>query len=61
MSAVGMEEGADKRGMDRYEELTCDGENPRTMLVVLLSDAPLMESDVAEETDGLIIDLGLVG
>jgi hypothetical protein len=38
-----MEDGADKRGMDRYEELTCEGENPRTTLVILLIDEPLAE------------------
>jgi hypothetical protein len=43
-SAVGMDEGADKRGMDRYEELTRDGEKPLTTLVVLLTDVPLAES-----------------
>ena len=43
-SAVGMDDGADKRGIDLYEELTCDGEKPLTTLVVLLTDAPLAES-----------------
>jgi hypothetical protein len=45
MSALGMEDGALRRGMDRYEELTCAGEKPRTTLVVLLSEVPLMDSD----------------
>jgi hypothetical protein len=39
-----MDDGAVKRGMDRYEELTCDGEKPLTTLVVLFIDAPLAES-----------------
>lgn len=47
ISAVGMEDGADRRGIDRYEELTCEGEKPLTTLVVLLSDAPLVESEEA--------------
>jgi hypothetical protein len=42
-----MDEGAVRRGIDRYEELTCEGENPRTTLVVLLSEVPLAESEDA--------------
>lgn len=46
-SASGME-GAETRGTDLYEELTCDGEKPRTTLVVLRSDIPLaVESEEA--------------
>jgi hypothetical protein len=41
---VGIDDGAVNRGIDRYEELTCDGEKPLTTLVVLLTDAPLAES-----------------
>jgi hypothetical protein len=47
ISAVGMEEGAERRGMDLYDELTCEGEKPLTTLVVLLSEAPLAESEEA--------------
>ncbi len=41
---MGIDDGAVKRGIDRYEELTCDGENPLTTLVVLFTDALLVES-----------------
>lgn len=34
--------------MDRYEELMCDGENPRTTLVVLRSEAPLAAESVED-------------
>lgn len=47
-SAVGMEEGAVRSGMDRYEELTCEGEKPLTTLVVLLSDVALVEDDACD-------------
>jgi len=47
MSAVGMDEGADRSGMDLYDELTCDGEKPLTTLVELLSEVPLTESEEA--------------
>ncbi len=43
MSAVGIDEGAVRRGIDRYEELTCEGENPRTTLVVLRSEVQLSD------------------
>ena len=43
MSAVGIDEGAVGRGIDRYEELTCEGENPRTTLVVLRSEVQLSD------------------
>jgi len=43
-----MEDGAVRRGIDRYEELTCEGEKPLTMLVVLFRDVPECES-VAED------------
>lgn len=35
------------RGTDRYDDDTCEGEKPRTMLVVLLSEIPV----AAEEAD----------
>jgi len=47
ISAEGMEEGTLGRGIDRYEELMCDGEKPLTTLVVLLSESAL----VAEESE----------
>jgi hypothetical protein len=47
ISADGMDEGADRRGIDLYDELTCDGEKPLTTLVILLSEAPLAESEEA--------------
>ena len=43
ISAVGMDDGAVSRGVDRYEELICDGENPRTILVGLRSMAATHE------------------
>jgi hypothetical protein len=46
-SAVGMDDGALRRGIDRYEELTCDSEKPLTTLVEDLSEAPLGESEEA--------------
>ena len=61
MSAVGMEDGAVKRGIDRYEELTCDGEKPLTTLVVLRSDAPLAPSEDRDGTEGLATDSGVQG
>lgn len=45
MSAVGIDDGAESRGIDRYEELTCEGEKPLTTLVVLRSELPLAESE----------------
>ena len=48
ISADGMEEGTLGRGIDRYEELICDGEKPLTTLVVLLSDNALV-ADESEE------------
>lgn len=53
ISAEGMDEGADKSGIDRYEEETCDGEKPRTTLVVLRSELQLTESEAAELGDWL--------
>lgn len=47
-SVVGMEEGAVRRGMDRYEELTCEGEKPLTTLVVLLSEVALVVEDACD-------------
>lgn len=41
MSAVGMDEGTLSSGIDRKEELTCEGEKPLTTLVVLLTELPL--------------------
>lgn len=49
MSAVGMDDGAESKGIDRYEELTCEGENPRTMLVGLRSTTPPVEVDDGNE------------
>jgi len=45
ISAVGIDEGAVRSGMDRYEELTCEGEKPRTTLVVLRSEVPLASDE----------------
>lgn len=42
MSAVGIDDGALRRGTVLYDELTCAGEKPLTTLVVLLSEVPLM-------------------
>lgn len=49
ISAVGMDDGALRRGTVLYDELTCAGEKPLTTLVVLLSDVPLplIESEEA--------------
>ena len=47
MSAVGIDEGADSSGTDRKDELTCDGEKPLTTLVVLLTELPLPEMELA--------------
>jgi hypothetical protein len=55
MSAVGMEDGAERRGMVRYEELICEGEKPLTTLVVLLSEIPL---DVAAEDSEMLGEQG---
>ncbi len=41
-----IEDGAVRSGMDRYEELMCAGEKPRTTLVVLRSDIPLAGEEV---------------
>ena len=41
MSAVGIEEGTFSSGTDRKDELTCEGEKPLTILVVLLTELPL--------------------
>lgn len=49
MSAVGIDDGAESKGIDRYEELTCEGENPRTMLVGLRSTTPLVGVDEGKE------------
>jgi len=49
MSAVGIDEGAVRRGIDRYEELTCEGENPRTTLVVLRSEVTLPDEAACAE------------
>ena len=47
ISAEGIDEGTLGRGIDRYEELICEGEKPLTTLVVLLSERAL----VAEESE----------
>jgi len=52
ISAVGIDDGAERRGMDLIEELTCDGENPLTTLVVLLSEVPLTEPEEAGCAEG---------
>ncbi len=36
-----------RSGIDLYEELMWEGENPRTTLVVLRSDVPLVEDEAA--------------
>lgn len=54
-----MEEGAVKRGMDRYDELTCEGEKPLTTLVVLRSEAALAESEDKDGTEGVATDSGV--
>lgn len=46
MSAVGMDDGALLSGMDRKDELTCEGEKPLTTLVVLLTELPLVDSEL---------------
>jgi hypothetical protein len=57
MSAVGIDDGAESRGIDRYEELTCEGENPRTTLVGLRATTPLVESEDVREDVGLETEL----
>lgn len=48
---LGIDDGAfGARRVDRYDDETCDGENPRTTLVVLLSDVAL-ESAVVDSCD----------
>jgi hypothetical protein len=37
--------------MDRYEDEMCEGEKPRTTLVVLRSEVPLAESEVTAGED----------
>jgi hypothetical protein len=67
ISAVGIDEGAVRRGIDRYEELTCEGENPRTTLVVLLSEVPLSDdagcaewSEASSEVTDLLSTAGVM-
>ncbi len=36
-----------RSGIDLYEELMWEGENPRTTLVMLRSDVPLVEDEAA--------------
>lgn len=52
-SVVGREEGAVRRGIDRYDELICAGEKPLTTLVVLLSEVALAEEacELGAESD----------
>ena len=47
MSAVGIEEGTFSSGTDRKEELTCEGEKPLTILVVLLTEPLTADSELA--------------
>lgn len=61
MSAVEMDDGAVKRWMDRYEELTCEGEKPLTTLVVLRSEVPLAESEDDDGTEGWATESGIRG
>lgn len=49
VTAISSLEGAVTRGTVLNEELTCDGENPLTMLVVLRSESPLAPSEVVCE------------
>ena len=55
ISAVGIDDGAVRRGIDRYDELTCDGEKPLTTLVVLRSDEA--ESEVTDWAEGVNSEL----
>jgi hypothetical protein len=48
---VGIDDGAFKSGIDRYEEEMCEGEKPRTTLVVLRSDMALAESELTAGED----------
>jgi hypothetical protein len=48
---LGIDEGAFRRGMSRLEEEMCEGEKPRTTLVVLRSDIPLAESELTAGED----------
>lgn len=49
-----MEEGSFNRGIDRYDEEMCEGEKPRTTLVVLrFSAIPLEDSVEADACDSL--------
>lgn len=61
MSAVGMEDGAVKRGIERYEELTCEGEKPLTTDVMLLAETTLPESEDKVGAEGLVTDSGVNG
>jgi hypothetical protein len=67
MSAVGIDEGAVRRGIDRYEELTCEGENPRTTLVELRSEVTLSDdggcaelSEASSEVTDLLSTAGVI-
>jgi hypothetical protein len=65
ISAVGIYDGALRRGSDRYDELICAGENPLTTPVVLF-DVPLTESDDAgcaevEDVTGVSSIVGVFG
>ena len=71
-SAVGMDDGAVRRGIDRKEELTCEGEKPLTTLVEDLSEAPLTDSEEAgraersessevNDLDSTIVGVGCCG
>jgi len=53
---LGIEEGvlgSLTSGIDRYDEETCEGEKPRTMLVVLRSETPLAAEEADAAGDGL--------
>jgi hypothetical protein len=59
ISVVGIDDGALRRGIDRYEELTCEGEKPLTTLVVLLSEVALVKSEDTDRIEGLETESGV--
>jgi len=50
-STSGMDAGVLRRGIDLYEELTCDGEKPLTTLVVLRSEVQLTPSELVDSAE----------
>lgn len=53
-STSGMDAGVLSKGIDLYEELTCDGEKPLTTLVVLRSEVQLTELADSAELSGAV-------